>query len=511
MKKCQEEIRIHFEKQIPENADVRILKRMTEEIFEAEKLKSAEYHGIILAEVMLKLLVYGYMNGVYSSRKIEQSCRRDIYFMYLLNGYDAPDHSTIARFRKKQKELISDFFLCVVKYLKQKGEFTGENLFIDGTKIEAAANWYTFVWKKATEKYEKKLMEKISGLVEELKEILELKFDENADVTEILTSVNDFMRKKKIEFVHGRGHRKTVVQRIAEQLTECAERKTKYDLNNSIFDGRNSFSKTDHDATFMRMKDDHMKNGQLKPAYNLQIAAEGEYIVGTDIFSQRNDMLTLIPLLKRIQEENILELKNITTDSGYESEENYAWLEEHHWKAYIKPSNYEQSKKRKYKLRYGLPDNMQYNEEKDEYICKNHKKLSRIGTTKVTSESGYISEKTIYECESCAECPYKGNCTKASGNKQLRISKKFFTYRKQSLNNILTDFGKQLRINRSIQAEGAFGVLKQDWAFRRFLMRGKTNVMTEWTLLCTAFDIQKYTSKIFRKLSGISLFALKPS
>lgn len=511
MKKCQEEIRIEFEKQIPEDADVRILNRMTEEIFEAAELKPVEYRGMIPAEVMLKLLVYGYMNGVYSSRKTEQSCRRDIYFMYLLNGYDAPDHTTIARFRKKQKELISDFFLCVVKYLKQKGEFTGENLFIDGTKIEADANRYTFVWKKATEKYEKKLTEKIAGLLEELKAIPELEFDENAGIAEILTNIDEFVKKKKIEFVHGRGRRKTAVQRIVEQLTECVERKAKYDLYNSIFDGRNSFSKTDHDATFMRMKDDHMRNGQLKPGYNLQIAAEGEYIVGTDISSQRSDMLTLIPLLKRIQEENILRLRNITTDSGYESEENYAYLEEHGLKAYIKPSNYEQSKKRKYKFRYGLADNMQYDEEKDEYICKNNKRLSRIGTTKITSAGGYISEKTIYECESCAECPYKENCTKAKGNKQLRISKKFSLYRKQSLDNILTDFGKQLRINRSIQAEGVFGVLKQDWSFRRFLMRGKTNVMTEWTLLCTAFDIRKYASKISRKLSGISLFPLNPS
>lgn len=511
MKICQEEIRINLEEQIPEDADVRILKKITEKIFESEELDISEYRGNIPAEIMLKLMVYGYMNGAYSSRKIEQCCRRDIYFMYLLNGYDAPDHSTIARFRKKQNRLISDFFIYIVKYLKNKGEFTGENLFIDGTKIEAAANRYTFVWMKATEKYEKKLAEKMTILTEELKEIPELEFDENAGINEILTSIDEFVKKKKIAFVYGKGKRKTAVQRIFEQLTKCAERKTKYDLYNSIFDGRSSFSKTDNDATFMRMKDDHMKNGQLKPGYNLQIAVEGEYIVGTDISSQRSDMLTLLPLLKKMQEQNILKLKNVTTDSGYESEENYAYLEEYELKAYIKPSNYEQSKKRKYKFRYGLPDNMQYDEEKDEYTCKNNKRLIRIGTTEVKSASGYISEKTIYECENCGECPYKENCTKAKGNKRLRISKKFSAYRKQSLNNILTDFGRQLRINRSIQAEGAFGVIKQDWSFRRFLMRGKTNVMTEWTLLCTAFDIQKYASKISRKCSGVSLFALNTS
>ena len=154
---------------------------------------------------------------------------------------------------------------------------------------------------------------------------------------------------------------------------------------------------------------------------------------------------------------------------------------------------------------------MQYDENADEYTCKNGRKLKKIGTTKVRSASGYLSEKTIYECESCAECAYKENCTKAKGNKQLRISRRFSAFREQSLENILTEFGKQLRMNRSIQAEGAFGVLKQDWSFRRFLMRGKNNVMTEWTLLCTAFDIRKYASKISRKLSGISLFQLNTS
>lgn len=511
MKRCQEEIRINFEEQIPEEADVRILKRITEEILKTEKVDEEEYSGKIPFKIMIMILVYGYMNGVFSSRKIEQSCRRDIYFMYLLNGYDVPDHTTIARFRKKQKKLISEFFLCVLKYLKEKGEFTGENLFIDGTKIEADANRYTFVWKKATEKYEKKLEEKIVELLKELKQIPELEFDENADISEILACIRKYVKEREIVFVRGRGQRKTAVQRIFEKLTEYEKRKSKYDLYNSVFDGRNSFSKTDHDATFMRMKDDHMKNGQLKPGYNVQIAVEGEYITGTDISSFRSDMLTLIPFLKKIDTENILKLHNIITDSGYESEENYEYLAEHHLKAYIKPSNYEQSKKRKYKLRYGLPENMQYNAASDEYTCKNGRKLRKTGTTKVKSASGYLSEKTIYECENCAECVYKENCTKAKGNKQLRISRRFSAFREQSLENILTEFGKQLRMNRSIQAEGAFGVLKQDWSFRRFLMRGKNNVLTEWTLLCTAFDIRKYASKISRKISEISLFQLKPS
>ena len=143
--------------------------------------------------------------------------------------------------------------------------------------------------------------------------------------------------KRNIEFVHGIGKRKTKIQKWTEQLSEYKERQEKYNLSKGIFSKRNSYSKTDTDATFMHMKDDHMRNGQLKPAYNVQIAVESEYVTGVGIFDDRNDIATLIPMLNNMKEKIGRKYLNVIADSGYESEENYLYLESNKQTPYIKP------------------------------------------------------------------------------------------------------------------------------------------------------------------------------
>ena len=133
----------------------------------------------------------------------------------------------------------------------------------------------------------------------------------------------DFLKSKvSVPFVYGRGKRKSELQRDIELLAELVARKDKYEKYQSTFAGRNSFSKTDPDATFMHLKEDHMRNSQLKPAYNLQIAVEGEYITGLDISSERSDQLTLIPLLEKMDNNIGIVYEDVTADAGYESEEN---------------------------------------------------------------------------------------------------------------------------------------------------------------------------------------------
>lgn len=511
IKMRERQLRMNFETEylIPEEDSVRLLEKIADEIYETEEIEPEEYRMEIPHDIMMKVIVYGYMNQEYSTRRIEKCCRRDINFMYLLNEYKAPDHSTISRYRKEQKDSINKFFEGLVKKLKEKGEFTGENIFIDGTKLEANANRYTFVWKKSVQKNEEKLKTKISEAISELRENFKINIKENTSLSKITQTIKAYAQGQGIEFVQGKGHRKSAIQKLYERFIQYTSKQAEYDAYNKKFDGRNSFSKTDEAATFMRMKEDHMKNGQLKPGYNVQIAVEGEYIIGLDVSSERSDMLTLIPFLKKLEKPNIFNFKRIIADSGYESEENYRYLSEAKLEAYIKPTNYEQAKKHSYKLKYGLADNMEYNSEKDEFICKGGRKLVRIGTAHIKSASGFVSEKAVYKCESCENCKFRENCTKAKEGKQLRISHEFLTFRKASLENISTDLGKQLRMNRSIQDEGAFGVLKQNYSFRRFLTRGKTNVITELLLLCSAFDINKLASKISRKCLGVSLFELK--
>ena len=427
--------------------------------------------------------------------------------MWLLQGEAPPKYSTICRFRKDRlKDCMEDLFYQFVKKLGKLKEIKYKNIFIDGTKIEANANKYTFVWKKSIVKYENKLKEKLKNIIEDInKELGKSYAADSASLGVILYSdiANDLKEiadRENIKFVHGKGKRKSKLQKFIEELYSAIEKQRKYDECNNIFDGRNSFSKTDKDATFMHLKEDHMRNSQLKPAYNVQIGVEAEYIVGVDISSERSDQLTLIPFLDKLNEKLPRRYKNVVADAGYESEENYVYLEDKKQRSFIKPQAYEKMKTKKFKKNIGKRENMKYDSEKDEYICFNNRKLRKIGISTKKSTSGYKSEITKYECESCDNCEYKEKCTKAKGNRQIQVSKKFIEKREISLKNILSNKGIVLRMNRSIQVEGAFGVLKENHKFRSFLLRGAINVKTEFLLKALSYNINKLHNKtIFKR------------
>ena len=226
------------------------------------------------------------------------------------------------------------------------------------------------------------------------------------------------------------------------------------------------------------MKDDHMRNAQLKPGYNIQFAVEGEYITGVDVSSERNDQLTLLPLLKRMEEKEIV-YRDVTCDAGYESEENYTYFEGSETECYIKPQNYERSKTKKYKSNMALRENMKYDELVDEYTCQNGKKIKPVYEGKRKSKSGFESIITYYECEDCSGCQFKKGCTRAKGNRKMQVLKRFVEQRRAALERITSPLGTKLRMNRSIQSEGAFGVVKNDYGFQRFLHRSKAKVFIE--------------------------------
>lgn len=503
---------------IQEDDSVRLLSQMLAgldytKLYQAYSVKGRK--PAVDPKVMFKVLTYAYMNGIYTTHKIEQSCRRDINFLWLLSGNKAPDHATIARFRQKYlTESLDDLFYQMVNVLYEMGEIQFENVFIDGTKIEANANKYTFVWKRAINKNEIKMFEKTKELVYEINitEIKEFTISTGsfiADINLVLEYLDKRIAAKEIEFVHGIGKRKTQLQKWSEQLEEYKTRQEKYNQSNQLFQGRNSYSKTDTDATFMHMKDDHMRNSQLKPAYNVQIGVESEYVTGVGIFRDRNDIATLIPMLEKMKENLGRKYSNVIADSGYESEENYLYLEKNEQIPYIKPQTYEVWKKKSFKKDISKRENMTYDEKADEYICHNEKKLKNIGIIHKTSATGYRSEITLYECETCEGCSYKNKCTKAAGNRRMQVSKNFMNKREVSYKNIMSSHGTLLRVNRSIQVEGAFGVLKNDYNFTRFLTRGKNSVKTEFILLCFGYNINKLHAKIQSARCGQHLHPLK--
>ena len=472
---------------------------------------------------LFKIMVYASMNRIYSSRDIETACRRDINFMYLLEGKPAPDHATFARFISLHFAQCSKKTLAEVsKLLYSLGEISGKSIFIDGTKIESVANKYTFVWKKAVTKNQAKLFDKILALVEECENLYGFKITYNGKVSlhtlkRLRKKLCRIRQEEGIAFVHGTGRRKTRLQKSLETLETYIAKLKEYNKKLYVCGDRNSYSKTDPDATFMRMKEDTMLNGQLKPAYNLQHGVDSEYITWLDISSRPTDTRTLIPFLKDMELYLPFKYQEIVADAGYESEENYLFLEENGQLAYIKPQNYEISKTRKYRQDIGRMENMKYDEKADCYYCKNGQVLTAQYEKREKTASGYRRTVTVYRSNGCSGCPFKTDCIKGNNcktpmedrQKVLYVSKKMKEKRQETLERITSDYGTQLRMNRSIQAEGSFANIKEDMEFRRYLYRGNANVTAQSILLAIGDNINKLHHKIQAGRTGRHLFPLK--
>lgn len=514
---------LNLETIIPVDDSVRLLSQFVEAMDLTDLYSTYERINTVSPRTLLKIVLYSYMNGDYSSRSMELNCKRDINFMYLLEGKPVPDHATFARFRSIHFAPCAKRILAEMSNLfYELGEVSGETIFIDGTKIEACSNKYTFVWKKAVTKNQEKLLIKIAALIAECEQLYGIQIVHGdtvkmKHVKRLRKKLYALKQEENIKFVHGIGKRKSPLQKSIEILEEYLERLKGYTKKLHICGKRNSYSKTDPDATFMRMKEDAMGNGQLKPAFNLQHGVDSEYIVWLTIGPQPTDTTTLIPFLKETEEYLAFKYQKIIADAGYESEENYVFLDQNQQLSFIKPSNYEISKKRTYKNDIGRIENMDYDEKSDSYICKNGKQLSFTHVRRSKSKTGYVSEKNIYQCEECKDCPYKKKCIKGNNckipieerNKVLSVAKTFLKYREEDLERILSDEGILLRINRSIQAEGSFGEMKQDMQFRRYLSRGTSNVLAESVLLAMAKNVNKLHNKIQKGKTGTHLFPLK--
>lgn len=500
---------------IPKESPVRLLNAVMERM--AYRKLYAAYSRLGRIEyspkILLKVIVYGYMRGHISSRDLEACCRENLHFIYLLEGHRPPDHNTINRFRKKilTQEAGQDILRQLVELLHASGLLSMEAAFIDGTKIEANANKHSFVWKKATVKKLNRLLERIHAeLPGKLKELgIRFHVPERIAIRQLKKLRKKLHAKAESEgvpFVSGKGKRKTALQRLSEQVEAWLERMKRYTKEIHICGDRNSYSKTDHDATFMHMKEDYMQNGQLKPGYNVNVATCSGFIIGSYISADRSDMRTLIPFMEQLRERyRGMNIDSVVVDSGYESEENYCWFEAHpETELYVKPCNHEQRKQKKYRTDISRRENMPYDAEGDTYTCAKGRLLKRTREKKSHTPTGLEIVTTVYECNDCTDCPLKEKCIRACGSKKpleerhkvIYVSKRFAMQREAMEEKISTPKGRLLRVNRSIQAEGNFAYVKQDLGFRRFLLRGRVKVAAEWLLFSLALNILRLHNKI---------------
>lgn len=460
---------------------------------------------------LLKVILFAFMeHGISSLREIEKLCRNDIRYMYLLDDMKAPSFATFGNvIRNELTDSIEQIFMDVNTYIFEKDHVDLEHTYIDGTKIEANANRYTWVWKKSCTKNRGKVFEKISILIDAMNDevlgFMGTKLEKREEyaigyVSELLERYKQCTQLDESTFVSGCGHRKSIQQKQYQELQGYLERLKTYAHHIEVCgEERNSYSKTDQDATFMRIKRDYMGNDQLLPAYNLQTAVCDEYIAVVDVKPYASDMECFVPLMEKFNETYGHYPKYPVADAGYGSYNNYLYCEEHGMEKYMKFTMFKKERAdKKYRENPYRAVNFK-REESGGLLCPNGKRFLLKGRRHVYKNK-YGRTEEIYECESCEGCLYKKDCCpKASHNRTIRMNKELTAIHQEVISNLESIHGALLRMNRSIQAEGTFGVLKWNKSYKRLFRRGGKNVILELTLISCGFNLYKYHNKKQRK------------
>ena len=448
-------------------------------------------------QMMLKVMIFAYSQKIYSSRQIAKALRENINFIWLSGG-NTPDFRTINRFRSDMKDIIEDVFYEIVHLLVEKGYIRLESYFLDGTKIEANANKYTFVWNKAVKGYDKKLDIKVK---EHLAMIDRVVAEENAiylddDLEELGSEpITSEQLEGVVESIDTRlkdDPKNKDLKKVSRKLQkDFLPRKVKYEKANEIFKGRGSYSKTDPDATFMRMKEDHMLNGQLKPGYNIQMGTENDFIVGFTVHPNPTDTKTMIPHLEHVKEKLGKLPGNIIADAGYGSEENYEYLNDENVSAYVKYNRFHWEKLKKNRENIFLTDNLKYDEGTDSYVCPIGRPMPHVKRKRYVTEAGYETYRDHYRCVDCSGCPFEGQCKLSEGPRMIQVSHRLNEWKQKANELLCSEKGIELRKRRVCEVEQTFGRIKGCWGFRRFLLRGNEKVKIEWGLLSIAHNISK--------------------
>nr|WP_242965404.1 IS1182 family transposase [Dehalobacterium formicoaceticum] len=509
--------------------------------------------------MMFAILTYANMRGVKAVDRIVELCERDIAFLWLSKG-EKPKRDAFYDFinNKLNKEILEGLHYHFIRLLQREGLVTLKSLFIDGTKIEANANRYTFVWRgsinyhlaglldKVDELYsryntliteagydkkyglrEEKMfviegMDRVREIIQKNRErkktnqkkisnntILEIDNISPLELLKLQTNLTKTAKGENLSFVSGKGQQKSEIQKLYEEIEECGNRLLKYQNHFKIMGAtRNSYSKTDLEATFMRMKDDHMLNGQLKPAYNVQIAVENYFIIHTHISNDRTDYNTLIPVLEKHKDAFGKTLEEVTADSGYSSEQNLSYLEEEGIKSYIKLQTHEKMKTRAYKNEIGRHYNMEKVEEGSTryYLCSDGRKLIHE-RTEIKRQNELKRTFEVYACSDCSGCTLKAQCLyqydeerDINKNKIMKVNEAWEELKAKSHENIQSEKGILNRQIRSIQTEGHFGDIKENDKFRRFNYRSSKKVYKEFMMYSFGRNLNKYHKFIKGKI-----------
>lgn len=493
-----------IEELIPQDHPVRIVNGVIEQLDLRLLVKEYSTEGKpgYHPKMLLKVMVYAYMDNIYSSRKIEKAMRENINFMWL-SGNQMADHNTIARFRsQKLKGIFKYIFKQVVMLLAEEGLISLKEVFTDGTKIESIAGRYTFVWGNAIKTRKEKMAEQLEQMWIYAQSIAD---EEDRDPTppefKSIDKEKIEQTAKKIEQIISKNPKasakaKAKLRYIQKNFPENLD---KYEEQENIMQDRGSYSKTDPDATFMRMKDDHMQNGQLKPAYNVQVSSESQFVIHYTLHQTTNDLNTLKPHLESF--ENLYEFlpEQLTADAGYGSEENYDLLEEKNVETYVKYNTFDKeqgilkSKRKKINEDF-YRDTLHYNEEKDQYTCPMGQPMVKINDRQRKTKTGFTQTSSLYQARNCKGCPVRGTCFKAKGNRIVERNHNLERHKIKVRENLLSEIGEIKRKQRTADVEPVFAHIKSNRNFKRFTHRGISKCELEFGLHALAHNLRKKTA-----------------
>ena len=412
-----------------------------------------------------------------------------------------PDFRTINYYRgKRLKDGFDSVFTQVVELLHEEGFVSLKVQYVDGTKIESVANKYTFVWRGSVEKHDAKLKAKTEALLSQIEQNHAIETQENP-VGEGLTAEEVSNRVERIKAKVGKeGMSKEERKAIKQIETDAVPRMKRYKEQIETMGGRNSYSKTDPEATFMRMKEDAMLNGQLKPGYNVQISTENQFITNFGIYQRPADTLTMINYLESFRSRYGVQSQGIVADSGYGSEENYEYMFANGMKPYVKYNMFHVEQRRSYRNDPFRTSNLFYNPDSDFYVCPMGQKMEFVRQEKRYTAGGYQQTVSIYRATRCEGCPLRGQCHKSKRNRQIEVNHTLDDYKARVRELLTSEQGLRHRSNRPIEPEAVFGQIKECGKFRRLRLKGMTGAKIEFGLKAIAHNLGKL-AKVWAKSS----------
>lgn len=468
---------------------------------EFKNWRGTKYHFAALFKA--QLLAYA-LHGNLSLRELETVCKNDVRFLSFFNG-SVPCYVTFQKFQQCcLKPHMEQIFVDINRYIEENDIcLDPEILYLDGTKFEANANKMTFVWMKATETFRERAWASLLQLIDRINGWLKAQNDpcriarlKKPDL-EFLFSTDEFLQSLEERYqvvrVSGKGHRKHPLQRFRDTFVGLSIRLFKYMIHDDLSDGRNSFSKTDPDATFMHMKYDYYNHTNVfKPGYNVQLGISSGYIRIVHVSQNANDVRDFIPAVDKYREYYGEYPRMVPADAGYGSFDNYSYCQEHGIELMMKYSGQIAESKITEKNRFKSYA-FKLNED-NVPVCPAGRTMELLKEA-VRTKGVYPQTIRYYIGTDCENCPLMSRCTKSSQGRIIRVNEKLNAQKAIVRENMSTPEGQKIMVARSIQAEGTFGDLKQNLGYDRIVRRGLKNVEFELLLVASGHNFRKFINR----------------